>query len=68
MFDIKLSDNYEKQSNGVFIHDCLTHCSSFFGADFNTIQIDGRSMREALGDWWNEAPVFSFIHSFFCST
>jgi len=45
---------YSKPGNGAFIHSCHTHCEAQ-GGQFNTFEVNGVSMQQAVSKWWKSA-------------
>jgi STAM-binding protein len=43
---------HAKPGNGAFVHSCHTHCEAQSGS-WNSFQIGGVSMQQAMGRWWN---------------
>lgn len=44
---------YHKDGNGSFIHSCHTHGEGYEDEYWVKFKVDGVSMREAVGKWWN---------------
>lgn len=56
--------NFRKDGNGAFVYSCHTHCAAVGGL-YNSIQINGVSMEQALSAWWNgpaTAPAAQNTH------
>ena len=47
------TQTYKSTGNGAFIHSCHTHCEGQKDHSWNGFKINGVSMQEAMGAWWN---------------
>lgn len=61
MRDLTASPKYGRAGEGGFVESCLEHVAAQ-GSAFNTYKINGVTVQEALGKWWNsdgtEAPMW----------
>ena len=46
---------FGKPGNGAFIHSCHTHCEAQTSADWTKFAVDGVTIQQAVGKWW-DAP------------
>ena len=57
--DLRASGVLERRGNGAFVHSCNEHVAGLAGGAFERYAIGGRSMRDALAEWWaapDDAP------------
>ena len=47
------TETYTRVGNGAFIHSCHTHCEAQSDDFFNSFQVGGVSMQQAVSKWWN---------------
>merc|ERR1712039_587468 len=55
MVDWKRSGTAHRAGNGAFLYSCHTHTSELSSHDFRTIEVEGFSMQQAVGVWWNSS-------------
>merc|ERR1740117_1183354 len=64
-FDDKmhLGETYSQPGNGAFVHSCHMHCEAQ-SPYYNTIEINGVTMQQAVSKWWNSHSEPSADHSY----
>jgi hypothetical protein len=51
--DLRLSGVLDRPGNGAFIYSCNEHVAGLASSAFMRYEVNGRTMRDAIADWWS---------------